>query len=108
MCHSLSKTGCEIVLIPPPQVYGSKIHVNEIHLAFLFVSSCRPVTTASGRHVRLGTASMLTEPGGPFIDVSKINLSKYANRPALAKVGQQTTTVSERVGSLRDFISGRC
>ena len=46
----------------------------------------RPVTTASGRHVRLGTASMLTEPGGPFIDVSKLNLAKYANRPALAKV----------------------
>ena len=29
---------------------------------------------------------MLTEPGGPFIDVSKINLGKYAGRPALAKV----------------------
>ena len=28
---------------------------------------------------------MLTEPGGPFIDVSKLNLSKYAHRPALAK-----------------------
>lgn len=46
----------------------------------------RPVTTASGRHVRLGTASMLTEPGGPFIDVSKLNMAKYAQRPALAKV----------------------
>lgn len=50
---------------------------------------CRPVTTASGRHVRLGTASMLTEPGGPFIDVSKLNLAKYANRPALAKVREK-------------------
>lgn len=29
---------------------------------------------------------MLTEPGGPFIDVSKINLAKYAERPVLAKV----------------------
>ena len=48
--------------------------------------SCRPVTTASGRHVRLGTASMLTEPGGPFIDVSKLNIVKYAQKPALSKV----------------------
>ena len=29
---------------------------------------------------------MLTEPGGPFIDVSKLNLAKYAQRAALAKV----------------------
>lgn len=47
--------------------------------------TARPVTSASGRYVRLGTASMLTEPGGPFIDVSKLNLSKYAQKPALAK-----------------------
>ena len=30
-------------------------------------------------------ASMLTEPGGPFIDVSKLNLVRYATRPALAR-----------------------
>lgn len=29
---------------------------------------------------------MLTEPGGPFIDISKLNLAKYAQRPSLAKV----------------------
>ena len=29
---------------------------------------------------------MLTEPGGPFIDVSKLNLASYAQKPALAKV----------------------
>lgn len=29
---------------------------------------------------------MLTEPGGPFIDISKLNLTKYAQRPPLAKV----------------------
>lgn len=53
----------------------------------MHMHTSRPVTTASGRHVRLGTASMLTEPGGPFIDVSKLNLGKYSQRPALAKVG---------------------
>ncbi len=79
-------------------------------LPSLFILSLRPVTSASGRHVRLGTvsqtdtnvlilvllhllclslhsqASMLTEPGGPFVDISKLNLSKYAQQPALAKV----------------------
>ena len=29
---------------------------------------------------------MLTEPGGPFIDVTKINLENYSKRPAPAKV----------------------
>ena len=29
---------------------------------------------------------MLIEPGGPFIDVTKLNLANYAQRPALAKV----------------------
>ena len=36
--------------------------------------------------MRLGTASMLTEPDGPFIDVSKLNIPKYASKPDLAKV----------------------
>lgn len=29
---------------------------------------------------------MISEPGGPFIDSSKLNLKSYAARPALAKV----------------------
>ena len=37
------------------------------------------------RQVRLGTASMLSD-GGVFINAQKINLRKYASRPALAKV----------------------
>ena len=36
--------------------------------------------------MRLGTASMLAEPGGPFINVDKLDLRKYAARPALARV----------------------
>jgi len=48
-------------------------------------TAARPVTSG-GRLVRLGTASMLTEPGGPFINVDKLDLRKYATRPALAKV----------------------
>lgn len=45
----------------------------------------RPLT-ALGRLVRLGTASMLSESGGPFIRVDRLDLKKYASRPELAKV----------------------
>ncbi|ROI37401.1 Tetratricopeptide repeat protein 8 [Anabarilius grahami] len=48
-------------------------------------STARPVTSASGRFVRLGTASMLTNPEGPFINLSRLNLAKYAKRPNLSK-----------------------
>ena len=48
-------------------------------------STARPVTSASGRFVRLGTASMLSQPDGPFINLSKINFQKYAGRGNLAK-----------------------
>lgn len=47
--------------------------------------TARPVTSASGRYVRLGTASMLTNPEGPFINISRLNLAKYAQKPNLAK-----------------------
>lgn len=48
--------------------------------------TARPITSASGRFVRLGTASMLSQPDGPFINLSRLNLSKYATRPSLAKI----------------------
>lgn len=47
--------------------------------------TARPVTSASGRYVRLGTASMLSTPDGPFINIPRLNFSKYAARPNLAK-----------------------
>ncbi|XP_072032447.1 tetratricopeptide repeat protein 8-like [Amphiura filiformis] len=47
--------------------------------------TARPVTSASGRFVRLGTASMLSTPDGPFINLARLNFSKYAARPNLAK-----------------------
>ena len=48
-------------------------------------ATARPLTSASGRHVRLGTASMLSAEPGVFIDLGKLDLRKYARRPALAK-----------------------
>ncbi|CAE1320057.1 TTC8 [Acanthosepion pharaonis] len=47
--------------------------------------TARPVSSASGRYVRLGTASMVSSPDGPFINLARLNLSKYATRPDLAK-----------------------
>lgn len=48
----------------------------------------RPVTT-SGRYVRLGTASMVSQSvdgaGGLFIDASRMDFKKYAQRPSLSK-----------------------
>ena len=47
--------------------------------------TARPTTT-SGRFVRLGTASLASQPGGPFIDIHKLNMDKYAKRAHLARV----------------------
>lgn len=44
----------------------------------------RPVSS-SGRFVRLGTASMKSEAGGPFINAERLDMKKYAQRPAMAK-----------------------
>lgn len=44
----------------------------------------RPVTS-SGRFVRLMTASMVAEQGGPFLNVERLDLRKYAARPTLAR-----------------------
>jgi tetratricopeptide repeat protein 8 len=41
--------------------------------------------TALGRAVRIGTASMLSTPGGPFINSDKLDMKRYGSRPALAK-----------------------
>eukprot|EP00451_Oxyrrhis_marina_P015597 CAMPEP_0204328882 /NCGR_PEP_ID=MMETSP0469-20131031/13746_1 /ASSEMBLY_ACC=CAM_ASM_000384 /TAXON_ID=2969 /ORGANISM="Oxyrrhis marina" /LENGTH=360 /DNA_ID=CAMNT_0051311389 /DNA_START=29 /DNA_END=1111 /DNA_ORIENTATION=- len=38
-----------------------------------------------GRLVRLGTASMMNDPGGEFIRVEGLDLQKYAQRPPIAK-----------------------
>ncbi|XP_012269723.1 tetratricopeptide repeat protein 8 [Athalia rosae] len=47
--------------------------------------TARPITANTGRSIRLGTASMLTEPDGPFIQLSRLNISKYAAQPGIAK-----------------------
>nr|XP_023027853.1 tetratricopeptide repeat protein 8 [Leptinotarsa decemlineata] len=48
--------------------------------------SARPVTgQTSARAIRIGTAAMLSQKDGPFIQVSRLNLSKYAKNSCLSK-----------------------
>ncbi|CAG2166216.1 unnamed protein product [Oppiella nova] len=47
--------------------------------------TARPMTSSSGRFVRMGTTSMLTQPDGPFINLGRLNIGKYAAIPTLAK-----------------------
>lgn len=48
--------------------------------------TARPLSSAAGRFVRLGTASILSSPDGPFINLSHLNVPKYASQPTLARV----------------------
>ena len=48
--------------------------------------TARPISAASGRFVRLGTASMLSQQDGPFINLARLNIGKYCQRPNIAKV----------------------
>ncbi len=47
-------------------------------------AGARPMTSL-GRAVRLGTASLVSAPGGAFIDAARLDLARYAAQPALAK-----------------------
>lgn len=47
--------------------------------------TARPITTQSARAIRLGTAAIYSQKEGPFIQISRLNLSKYAKDPNLSK-----------------------
>ncbi|CAJ0939598.1 unnamed protein product, partial [Mesorhabditis belari] len=40
--------------------------------------TARAVTSSSARFVRLGTASMASNPDGPFVNLARLNIEKYA------------------------------
>lgn len=48
-------------------------------------STTRPIT-ASGRFIRLGTASLSSQEGGPFVDAEKLDMKKFVERPTQARV----------------------
>ncbi|ESN91534.1 hypothetical protein HELRODRAFT_156123 [Helobdella robusta] len=47
--------------------------------------TARPVSSATSRFVRLGTASMLTSADGPFINLSRLDFQKYASKLNVSK-----------------------
>ncbi|XP_055333607.1 tetratricopeptide repeat protein 8-like isoform X2 [Paramacrobiotus metropolitanus] len=47
--------------------------------------SGQPLSAKIGRMLRQGTASMITSPNGPFINLSRLNLTKYSQKKYLAK-----------------------
>lgn len=50
------------------------------------VGSSRPLTSQSARNIRLGTASMVSQMDGPFINISRLNFPKYASDKQLSKL----------------------
>ncbi|XP_015789086.1 tetratricopeptide repeat protein 8-like [Tetranychus urticae] len=79
------------MLRPGTQSSASKIGSMENTLKTPRTSrTARPMTSASGRFVRLGTASMLSGSSGsyddgPFINLARLNIAKYATLPVLSK-----------------------
>ncbi|XP_018329576.1 tetratricopeptide repeat protein 8 [Agrilus planipennis] len=49
------------------------------------LKTARPFTSQSARAIRIGTAAILSQKEGPFIQISRLNLSKYAKDPCLSK-----------------------
>lgn len=50
------------------------------------VGSSRPLTSQSARNIRLGTASMVSQMDGPFVNVSRLHFPKYASDKLLSKL----------------------
>ncbi|KAJ3626542.1 hypothetical protein MTP99_017029 [Tenebrio molitor] len=49
------------------------------------LKTARPITGQSARAIRLGTAAMYSQKEGPFIQVSRLNIAKYAKKQNLSK-----------------------
>lgn len=56
-------------VVRPGTQSGRATNLEQILKTPRTASSARPVTSQSARTVRLGTASMMTQPDGPFIQV---------------------------------------
>ncbi|EGD72448.1 hypothetical protein PTSG_00470 [Salpingoeca rosetta] len=81
----MSKSGRPVSGFARPGTQGARPSTMEAAVRTARSATSRPVTSASGRYVRLGTASMLSGDDGTFIDVSKLDLRKYAFRRGLAR-----------------------
>eukprot|EP00040_Diaphanoeca_grandis_P027781 m.158963 g.158963 ORF g.158963 m.158963 type:complete len:509 (-) comp31114_c0_seq2:72-1598(-) len=83
----LSRTGRPVTGFARPGTQSARPKTMEQALKTARSSTAaRPLTNATGRSIRLGTASMLTDDPTVFVDTSKLDLEKYAKKPPLAKV----------------------
>eukprot|EP00043_Microstomoeca_roanoka_P027879 m.16263 g.16263 ORF g.16263 m.16263 type:complete len:505 (+) comp8043_c0_seq1:78-1592(+) len=81
----MSKSGRPVSGFARPGTQGARPSTMEAAVRTARTATSRPVTSASGRYVRLGTASMISGDDGMFIDVAKLDMRKYATRPGLAR-----------------------
>ena len=83
----VSQSGRPITGVIRPGTQGKTAESMEAALsAPRTAKTSRPMTSSSGRFVRLGTASMLNSGAdGPFINLARLNLSKYASHPTMSK-----------------------
>lgn len=82
----VTQSGRPITGVLRPGTQGASESMEAALSAPRTAKTSRPMTSSSGRFVRLGTASMLTSGSeGPFINLARLNISKYAANASLAK-----------------------
>lgn len=82
----VTQSGRPITGVTRPGTQGRPETVENVLRAPRTAKTARPMTSSSGRFVRLGTASMLTSnTGGPFVNLRRLNISKYSKNPSLSR-----------------------
>jgi len=76
----MTSSGVPITGVLRPGTKGNRLNTAENILKAPRTSkTARPITTSSGRFVRLGTVSMLSGgPDDPFINLARLNINKYS------------------------------
>ncbi|XGW06040.1 hypothetical protein V3C99_016406 [Haemonchus contortus] len=79
--------------------------------------TARAVSSSSARQLRLGTASMASDPEGPFVNLSRLNVDKYAADPLVnrqlfeyvfyhegdMKIAHQIASVATKAANYEDW-----
>lgn len=73
------------IVRPGTQTTGTGTSLQQMLRTPRTTHTARPVTSKSARSLRLGTASMVSQLDGPFIQVSRLNMPKYAANKLVAK-----------------------
>ncbi|XP_074595169.1 tetratricopeptide repeat protein 8 [Brevipalpus obovatus] len=86
MNRPLTQSGRPLSGILRPGTQGGRMNTIESALKTpRTAKSSRPMTSSSGRQIRIGTASMVSQSDGPFLNMSRLNISKYAGKQIIAK-----------------------